>query len=68
VSSRLHSFDILDDATVRAVLFSRWCLTGRESNLERAGASWITWLLARRDGQYRIVHHMEAQLNLIEDD
>lgn len=62
VSSRLHSFDVVDDATVRAVLFSRWRLTGRESDLERTGASWVTWLLVRRDGRYRIFHHMEAQV------
>jgi hypothetical protein len=67
VSSRLYSFDVLDEATVRAVLFSRWRLTGRESDLDRAGASWVTWLLTRRDGQYRIFHHMEAQIHLIED-
>ncbi len=64
VSSRLHSFDVVDDATVRAVLFSRWRLTGRESDLERTGASWVTWLLVRRDGRYRIFHHMEAQVYL----
>lgn len=67
VSSKLHSVDILDDATVRAVLFSRWRLTGRESDLERTGASWITWLLIRREGQYRIFHHMESQMHLTED-
>jgi hypothetical protein len=68
VSSRLHSFDVVNDATVRAVLFSRWRLTGRESDLERAGTSWVTWLLVRRDRQYRIVHHMEAQVHLTEND
>jgi hypothetical protein len=67
VSSRLHSFDVVDDATVRAVLFSRWRLTGRESDLERTGASWVTWLLARRDRGYRIFHHVEAQVHLTED-
>jgi hypothetical protein len=67
VSSRLHSFDVVDDATVRAVLFSRWRLTGRESDLERAGASWVTWLLVRRDRGYRIFHPMEAQVHLTED-
>jgi hypothetical protein len=67
VSSRLHSFDVVDDATVRAVLFSRWRLIGRDSDLERAGASWVTWLLVGRDRGYRIVHHMEAQVHLTED-
>jgi hypothetical protein len=68
VSSRLHSFDVVNDTIVRAVLFSRWRLTGRESDLERSGESWVTWLLARRDGQYRIFHHMEAQVYLTEDE
>lgn len=67
VSSRLHSFDVVDDATVRAVLFSRWRLTGRESDEHRAGASWVTWLLVRRDRQYRIFHQMEAQVHPTED-
>ena len=67
VSSRLHSFDVVDDATVRAVLFSRWRLTGRESDLEHAGASWVTWLLVRRGTGYRIFHHTEAQVHLTED-
>jgi hypothetical protein len=67
VSSRLHSFDVVDDATVRAVLFSRWRLTGRESDLERTGASWVTWLLVRRDGDHRIFHHTDAQVHLTAD-
>jgi hypothetical protein len=64
VSSTLHTCDAVDDKVVRAVLLSRWRLTARESDLERAGASWITWLLVRRGGQYRIVHHMESDVYL----
>jgi hypothetical protein len=84
VSSALHAFDVVDEAgeeavdeaVVRAVLLSRWRLTGRESDVEntgersgahtgeRSGASWITWLLIRRGGRYRIFHHMESQVYL----
>ena len=42
VSSALHAFDVLDEAVdealVRAVLLSRWRLTGRESDIEQTGA------------------------------
>ncbi|MBV9513149.1 MAG: hypothetical protein JO280_03755 [Mycobacteriaceae bacterium] len=69
VSSKLHAYDIARDETTReaiarAVLLSRWRLTGRESDLERTGSSWITWLLVRRSGEYRIFHHMESQVYL----
>jgi hypothetical protein len=64
VSSRLHSVDAVNDEIVRAVLLSRWRLTGRESDLERSGTSWITWLLVRRGGRDRIFHHMESQIFL----
>jgi hypothetical protein len=66
VSSTLHSFDMVGDAVGRAVLLSRWRLTGREADLERTGASWITWLLIRCDERYRIFHQMEAQVYLPE--
>ncbi|MGH3678360.1 MAG: hypothetical protein ACRDU5_22000 [Mycobacterium sp.] len=68
VSSTLHSFDVVGDAVVRAVLLSRWRLMCRESSLERAGASWITWLLIRRGERYRIFHQMEAQVYLAENE
>jgi hypothetical protein len=64
VSSTLHTCDALDEAVVRAVLLSRWRLTARESDFERAGASWITWLLVRRGERYRIFHHMESDVYL----
>jgi hypothetical protein len=64
VSSTLHSYDPVNDEIVRAVLLSRWRLRGRESDSERSGASWITWLLVRRSGQDRIFHHMESQVYL----
>lgn len=64
VSTSVHTFDVLGDGTVRAVLLSRWRLTGRDSDAERAGASWLTWLLTRRTGRYRLFHHMEAQVYL----
>ena len=68
ISSTLHAFDVVDDAIVRAVLLSRWRLTGRESDRERTGASWITWLLIRRRGRYRIFHQMESQVYLSPND
>jgi hypothetical protein len=68
VSSTLHSSDAVDDTVVRAVLLSRWRLVGRESALERTGASWITWLLVRRGERYRIFHQMESQVHLTEDE
>lgn len=68
MSSTLHSFDVVDDSVARAVLLSRWRLTGRESDFVHEGASWITWLLIRRDGAYRIVHHMESQVHLSENE
>jgi hypothetical protein len=64
VTSTLHTVDMVDDAVVRAVLLSRWRLTGRESDLERTGASWITWMLVRRGERYRIFHHMESDVYL----
>ena len=64
MSTALHAFDVVGDDVVRAVLLSRWRLTGRESDFEHTGASWITWLLIRRDEQYRIFHHMESQVYL----
>jgi hypothetical protein len=63
MSTALHAFDVVNDDVVRAVLLSRWRLTGRESDFEHTGASWITWLLVRRD-RYRIFHHMESQVYL----
>ena len=39
---------MVDDTVVRALLLSRWRLTSREADDERAGASWVTWLLVRR--------------------
>ena len=68
MSSTLHACDVVDDAVVRAVLLSRWRLTGRESDFEHAGASWVTWLLVRRGQQYRIVHHMESQVHLTDNE
>jgi hypothetical protein len=69
VSSTVHVCDVVgDDTIIRCVLLSRWRLTGRESDLERIGASWITWLLVRRDEQYRIFHQMESQVYLTDDD
>jgi hypothetical protein len=64
MSTALHAFDVVGDDVVRAVLFSRWRLTGRESDFEHTGASWITWLLIRRGERYRIFHHMESQVYL----
>ena len=68
MSSTIHACDALSDAVTRCVLLTRWRLTGRESDLERSGASWITWLLIRRGAQYRIFHQMESQVYLTDDD
>jgi hypothetical protein len=64
VSSTLHEYDVVDDTVVRALVLSRWSLTGRETDVERTGASWITWLLVRRGEHYRIFHQMESQVFL----
>jgi hypothetical protein len=66
VSSTLHEFDVVDDTVVRALLLSRWRLTSRETELERTGASWVTWLLVRRGERLRIFHQMESQVHLAE--
>jgi hypothetical protein len=66
VSSQLWSADALAGGLARCVLLSRWSFTGTESDVTRAGASWITWLLALRGDRYRIFHHMESQVYLEE--
>ena len=68
VSSTLHEFDVVDDTVVRALLLSRWRLTGRESDVERTGASWITWFLVQRGGRFRIFHQMESQVYLTDSE
>ena len=68
VSSTLHEYGVVDDTVVRALLLSRWRLTGREADVERTGTSWITWLLVRREGRYRIFHQMESQVFLTDDE
>jgi hypothetical protein len=68
MSSALHEFDVVGDDVVRAVLLSRWRLTGKESAYEHTGASWITWLLIRRGERYRIIHHMESQVYLTDSE
>jgi hypothetical protein len=68
VSSTLHEFDVVDDTVVRALLLSRWTLTGRESDVQRTGASWITWLLVRRGDRLRIFHQMESQVYLTDSE
>lgn len=68
MSSTLHTVDVVDDAAVRVVLLSRWRLTARESDYEHTGTSWITWLLVRRGERYRIVHHMESQVYLTDNE
>jgi hypothetical protein len=68
VSSTLHEYDVVDDTVVRALLLSRWSLTGREADVQRTGASWITWLLVRRGGRYRIIHQMESQVYLTDSE
>jgi hypothetical protein len=64
VSSTLHECDVVDDTIARALLLSRWRLTDRAADVQRSGASWITWLLVRRGQRYRIFHQMESQVYL----
>lgn len=64
VSSQLRSADLLADGFARCVILSRWSFTGRESDVEHCGTSWITWLLVARGEKYRIFHHMESQVYL----
>jgi hypothetical protein len=64
VTSTLHECDIVDDTVVRALLLSRWMLTGRESDAPRTGSSWVTWLLVRRGERLRIFHQMESEVYL----
>jgi len=68
VSSTLHEYDVVDDTVVRALLLSRWSLTGRESDVQRNGTSWITWLLVRRGERLRIFHQMESQVYLTDSE
>jgi hypothetical protein len=64
VSSQLRSADLLADGFARCVVLSRWSFTGRESDVEHNGSSWITWLVVARREKYRIFHHMESQVYL----
>ena len=66
VSSELRSADQLADGFARCVVFSRWRFTGRESDVEHRGSSWITWLVVARGEKYRIFHHMESQVYLVD--
>jgi hypothetical protein len=67
VTSTLHECDVVDDTSkvlVRALLLSRWTLTGRESDVPRSGSSWVTWFLVRRGERLRIFHQMESEVYL----
>ena len=64
VTSMLHECDVVDDTVVRALLLSRWTLTGREADVRRTGTSWVTWFLVRRGERLRIFHQMESQVYL----
>jgi ketosteroid isomerase-like protein len=64
VSSQLRSADLFADGFARCVVLSRWSFTGRESDVEHSGSSWITWMLVARGEQFRIFHHMESQVYL----
>ena len=66
VSSTLHEFDVVDATVVRAIVLSRWRLTGIEGDAIRTGASWVTWLLVWRGERLRIFHQMESQVHLAE--
>jgi ketosteroid isomerase-like protein len=68
VSSTLHEFDVVDDTVVRALLLSRWRLTGRDTDVERPGASWVTWFLVQRGERLRIFHQMESQVYLTDSE
>lgn len=64
VSSQLRSADLFADGFARCVVFSRWSFTGRESDVEHSGSSWITWMLVARGDEYCIFHHMESHVYL----
>ena len=66
VSSQLRSADLVADGFARCVVLSRWSFTGRESDVEHSGSSWITWLVVARGEKYRIFHHMESEVYLDE--
>jgi ketosteroid isomerase-like protein len=68
VSSQLRSTDLFADGFARCVVLSRWSFTGRESDVEHRGSSWITWMLVARGEDFRIFHHMEAQVYLDDHD
>ena len=68
VSSQLRSADLFADGFARCVLLSRWSFTGRESDVEHTGTSWITWLVVGRGERYRIFHHMESQVYVEDHD
>ena len=68
VSSQLRSADLLADGFARCIVLSRWSFTGRESDVEHTGSSWITWLVVARGEKYRIFHHMESQVYLDDHD
>lgn len=68
VSSELRSMDLLAEGVARCVVFSRWSVIGRESDVEHTGSSWITWLVVERGEKYRIFHHMESQVYVDEHD
>ena len=69
MSSTLHECDVVDDtASCVPCCSAAGRLTGREADVERTGASWITWLLVRRGERYRIFHQMESQVYLTDDD
>jgi hypothetical protein len=68
VSSTLHEFDVVDDTVARALLLSRWRLTSREADVERTGASWVTWFLVHRGERLRIFHQMESQVYLTDSE
>jgi hypothetical protein len=66
VASTVHECDVIDGTVVRVLLLSRWRLIGRETDGERSGASWVTWMLVRRGERYHIFHQMESQIYLAE--
>jgi hypothetical protein len=68
MSSQLRCADQFADGFARCVVLSRWSFTGRESEVEHRGSSWISWLVVARGEKYRIFQHMESQVYLDEHD
>jgi len=58
---------LLADDLALVVGLQRWRYVTVESDVERSGTAWVTVLLRRRDGRWRLFHAMEAPVFLPQD-